>query len=185
MSAPVAGVDISLVSTGIALIYPAGQVWVTSIQSKGHRNDTIAQRAERMHKMATAIVDEIAACSEVMIESPAHGAPGGSTWDRAGLWWLVVRGLLVKGCDVHHVSPTTVKKWITGSGRAEKNTVGVHVGRLFPDVEIATDDEADALALAHIAAVRAGYPVATRAGHNADGWAAVKWAGMESGRGAA
>lgn len=172
----VVALDLSLTSTGVAILNSDGTAVTWTLRSTGKSADSLAQRASRIAGIANTVVPIPNDDDEVIIESPAHGAPGGSTWDRAGLWWAVVMGLAERRIVTHHVAPTTVKKWIAGSGRAEKNTVGVHIGRLFPDVEIKSDDEADALAMAHIAAVRAGFDVPRRAGHTPVGYAAVKWA---------
>lgn len=172
----IVGLDLSLTCTGIATILPGGWVQTAAITSRGKRDDTLAQRAQRIRDLADRIFDYTPPGHvEVIIESPSHGQPGGSIWDRAGLWWLIANRLIECHVPVHHAAPTTVKKWIAGKGNADKGAVAAAVQKLFPDLTIGTSDEADALALAHIAAVRAGYSVPTRAGHNPDGWAAVKW----------
>lgn len=179
----VVGLDISLASTGIAKVFIDGSAHVRTVESGGKRDATLADRANRIRTVAEEVCRHIVPVRygdtvQILIESPAYGLPGGSVWDRAGLWWAVVLRLHTFGLEVNHAAAGTVKKWITGSGSSKvgKNTVGVHVGRLFPDVEIGNDDEADALAMAHLLAVRAGYPVITLAGHTPDLWVAVKWA---------
>ncbi|MEV2911322.1 crossover junction endodeoxyribonuclease RuvC, partial [Paenibacillus larvae] len=50
-----------------------------------------------------------------------------------------------------HLSPSTVKRLVTGSGRAEKEDVAEEVRKLLglpSDYEFASDDESDACAVA-------------------------------------
>lgn len=176
--ARVIGLDLSLTSTGVAELFRDGPtVVVGTITSKGKATDDLDARAYRVERMVDRIEDYFAqGDAEVLIEAPTYQGGGGHAWDRAGLWWGVVQACRTRRVAVHLASPSTVKKWATGSGRAEKNTVGVHIGRLYPDVAITTDDEADALVMAHMLAFHVGYEVPTRAHHLEANLAAVKWA---------
>lgn len=175
----IAGLDLSLTSSGLGFIDSTGSARALSVGMRGKATDTLGQRAMRLSVTSGAILTHIkdAGASQVIIEAPApsRGAASG-TWDRAGLWWLVVTDLADLGIPVHSVYPGTVKRWITGNGKAEKNVVGVHVGRLFPDVELKTDDEADALAMAHMLAWVLGFGVPERHHHTLEALKAVKWA---------
>lgn len=68
-----------------------------------------------------------------------------------GCWSAVDRALSRFGLAVtDNISPTTVKKTLTGDGRAEKPAVAAAVRRylaLPSDYEFATDDESDACAV--------------------------------------
>ncbi len=176
----VIGIDLSLSSTGLAEIYPDGRVWTIAYGSKGKATDDLATRADRIHGLAeeitAGIIGDPGYSAQVLLEAPTYQGGGGHAWDRGGLWWEVVQVLRRRNVPVHLASPSTVKKWATGSGRAEKNTVGVHIGRLYPDVEITTDDEADALVMAHMLAHHVGYDVPRRAHHIDANLTAVKWA---------
>lgn len=153
------GIDLSLTSTGLARITSDGLAYTWSATSTGKRDDTLLDRGHRLHSLAGQILDGITDDDQVVIEAPSHGQPGGSTWDRAGLWWSVVGRLQRRDIPVCMVSPTTRAKWASGSGKGDKAAVGIAMARLFPDVDIANSDEADALALAHIGAVLAGYDI--------------------------
>ncbi len=164
----IVGLDLSLTCTGLARIHPDGQAYTWHITSTGKRGDTLTDRALRIHRMAGQILADIGDNDQIVIEAPSHGQPGGSTWDRAGLWWAVVSALHRRDIPVCMVSPTTRAKWATGTGRGDKAAVAVAMSRLFPDVELSNSDETDALALAHIGAVLAGYSVPTLARHTID-----------------
>jgi len=45
------------------------------------------------------------------------------------------------------IAPTTVKKLLTGSGKAEKDMVAAALERYIGNHEYATDDESDAVAV--------------------------------------
>lgn len=164
----IVGIDLSLTSTGLARINPTGSAYTWHITSTGKRGDTLHDRADRINRLASWILADIDDDDQVIIEAPSHGQPGGSTWDRAGLWWTIVGALHRRDIPVCMVSPTTRAKWASGSGRGDKAAVAVAMSRLFPDVELSNSDEADALALAHIGAVLAGYDVPTLARHTVD-----------------
>lgn len=171
----VTGIDLSMTSTGVAWIGADGDTLTRSVTSKGKATDDLEARATRIRRLTEDIAYQVPFGELVVIESPSFGSAGAGTWDRSGLWWSVVLFLMDENSNgIAMVAPTTLKKWLTGSGRAEKNTVGVHVGRLFPTTEIKTDDEADALGLAHLGACKLGLPVSRLAIHNDKALAEVK-----------
>ena len=46
-------------------------------------------------------------------------------------------------------APTTIKKTFAGHGHADKEAVISKVMELYPDIELNSDDEADAIAVLH------------------------------------
>lgn len=54
----------------------------------------------------------------------------------------------LKGLQVFEYKPNTIKKSVTGVGKASKNQIGIMIKCLLPDVNLKTEDEADALAIA-------------------------------------
>ena len=54
----------------------------------------------------------------------------------------------VNGLEVFEYKPNTIKKSITGVGKATKDQVGMMIKCLLPTVNPKTEDEADALAIA-------------------------------------
>lgn len=160
--ARVTAIDLSLASTGVAVHYPDGAITTDTIATKGKRGDTLADRRARLRAITARLRDFNVTCSLVVIEGPAGAAPGGSTWDRAGLWWAVVDQFMGYN-PVGVVVPTTRAKWATGNGRADKAAVAVAMSKRAPEVELANSDEADAMALAWMGAQWLGWrPVANR-----------------------
>jgi Holliday junction resolvasome RuvABC endonuclease subunit len=174
----IGGLDTSLTSTGIAIITRRVNgtclANVTTIASKGKRNASIVSRSERLLNLRNDILHALLGCELVVIEMTAFGMKGGSALDRNGLWWAIVGKLCDIGTPVACCAITTNKKFATGSGRADKAAVSAAVSRLWPEVNITKEDEADALSLAHIGAVKAGWEVPTLQRHR-DALPAVAW----------
>lgn len=159
--ARVIGIDASLASTGVAVHYPDGRIVVDHIATKGKRDETLADRRNRIRLIANGLKEFWGTADLVVMEGPAGAAPGGSTWDRAGLWWAIV-DRVGQYCPVVVVAPTTRAKWATGNGGADKAAVAVAMARRAPDVEMTNSDEADALALAWMGAQWIGWrPIRT------------------------
>lgn len=161
----VAGVDISMTSTGIAVINEAGLELTWPVKAQGHRGDTIPQRLHRLRSIAyrthAHLVELGMPFDLIVVEAPSYNQPGGSTHDRSGLWWLVVHAL--EGiAPIATVPPSTLKKYATGNGSASKTQMATAARLLFPQLtlrEPVTDDEVDALYLAEIGSRRLGRPI--------------------------
>lgn len=147
----VLGVDPSLTSLGVALLTDTS-VSAGAIASKGKRSDTLAMRDARITALVEGVRPWVPSGGLVVIEGPAFGAPGGSTWDRAGLWHRLVNMFFAMGCEVAVAAPGTRAKWATGNGKSDKAAVAVAVSRLFPELELDNSDAADALVMAAIGA---------------------------------
>lgn len=156
------GVDASLTSTGVALI-SGESVTTAAICSTGKRGDLLPARVARLNAMLAGVRPWVRPGALVVIEGPAFGAPGGSTWDRAGLWHRLVAMFYELDCEVAIVGNSTRAKWATGSGKSDKAGVAVAVSRLVPDVNVPTSDEADALVLALMGAQALGSRPQTKA----------------------
>lgn len=147
----VLGVDPSITSLGLALI-TSTSVAASAIPSAGKRTDTLAMRDARITALVEGVRPWVPTGALVVIEGPAFGAPGGSTWDRAGLWHRLVNMFTSMDCQVAVAAPGTRAKWATGNGKADKAAVAVAISRLFPEVELENSDSADALVFAAIGA---------------------------------
>lgn len=172
MTGFVVGIDLSMTSTGLAWVDELGGAATWTVQSKGKRADDLATRSRRLVYLAAAVVGSMPGRTRfdltvdlVVLEAPSYGSTGASSWDRAGLWWLVVTKLHRLDVPIALCAPATRAKYATGSGRADKAAVAVAAAHLFPSVEISNSDEADALILAHIGAAHAGYPVGALTRH--------------------
>ncbi|WP_353107781.1 crossover junction endodeoxyribonuclease RuvC [Gordonia sp. (in: high G+C Gram-positive bacteria)] len=155
------GLDLSLTGTGIAHLQtgPDGPTITTrTITSSGRKTDTLPMRADRLRRIRNAILDHTRDADLVALEAPAYAANVGSVWDRAGLWWLVVQGLDQLRIPYVAIPPTTVKKFATDKGNADKTAVAAGMTRLWGDHASPQDDnQFDALALATMAAVHTDF----------------------------
>lgn len=182
-AARVIGVDASLACTGIASIRWAPDeatsitAEVETFATKGRRADTVLDRDERLQRIADAVKLRLSTNTAlVVIEAGAFSRIGGSNWDRAGLWWRIVHVVhrFDFGRPLATMPPTTLKKWATGRGNADKSDVAVAMARLWPDVDAPSNDGWDALALATVGAQQLGWPVPSRA-HHAEARAKCVW----------
>jgi crossover junction endodeoxyribonuclease RuvC len=83
------------------------------------------------------------------VESPYHGANARSAFQLAQARGVVLAVLAGAGIEIAEYPPATVKKAVTGNGRAPKAQVRLMVGQLLgrPGFD-GSDDLADALAVA-------------------------------------
>ncbi|MGW3192168.1 hypothetical protein ACWDBT_30490 [Streptomyces ardesiacus] len=171
----VAGLDISLTGTGIATLGGT-----TRVPTTGRRKDTIVQRNARMKHITDTVLTEVGRVDLACVEGPvAYSTPGGSTWDRGGLWWRIVSALLERDIPVAVVSPTARAKYATGSGASRKAAVLDAAQRRYGAI-LPTDDEADALILRAMGMEWLGTPLAeVPDGHRA-ALAGVQWPDREA-----
>lgn len=158
------GIDLSLTRTGIAMVQ--GDRSVTySFGRQGKRDEPLLMRLDRLEDLVQSIESAIwATVLEVpkvaCIEDVAFGTPGGSTTDRAALFWLTVAMLRRNEIPVVAVNVSKVKIYATGRGnKHEKDEVMLAIVRRYPNIEIQNNDEADATALAAIGARLVGEPI--------------------------
>lgn len=172
----VLGLDLSLTGTGLAAVTSDGGFTVTTVDSTGRRGDTLADRDRRLADLARRIglfIQNWDTYTLAVLEGPAIMAKGGSNWDRAGLWWLVIQMIDPNRTAV--AAPTTVKKWAAGKGNADKAAVAGGVTRLWPEFECGSDNEADALTLASMGAQRLGMNLFPKRAHHSDALLKVEW----------
>lgn len=152
------GLDLSLTSTGVALIHD-GHATVTRITSTGRKGATTAETADRIDRIIHDILHALPPLEHcrVAVEGPSFASTGSAAHVLGGLWWAVRAHL--SSVDVIVVPPSTVKKYATGKGNAGKDEVLAAVVRRYLDVEVRGNDEADALVLAAIAARLNGDPI--------------------------
>lgn len=157
------GIDPSLTNTGIAVYRTDTMadpgIELSNIQSTGRKTDNWNQRGERLQLLAADVITEIPVNSLVVIESPSYGSRGGAAHDRAGLWWAIHHKLRSDGCTVIPAAPSQRMKYVTGTGRADKDTVLAHTIRRYPELDITNNNTADAVIFMAIAARLAGHPL--------------------------
>lgn len=149
------GLDLSLASTGIAVIVDGGA-----------HTETIKLRAgltgvRRLDALRSHLREFVHGAHLVAVEGAAYNQQGGQQGhhERAGLWWLMAWTLYRAEIPLAVIGPTQIKKYATGKGNAKKAEVVGAVARRYPAVTCATDDEADALVLAAMAARKLGHPI--------------------------
>lgn len=184
MTYHVAGIDLSLTNSGVAVLRGdqlGDRPSVRNIKSapapSGRRDGkpyaTLLDRRNRIQSIAARVVTAaIAGYDPAVDDAPLFviedvlvlGENGGqSTIDRVWLFGLVVH-LLFKHGIVVQVSTTTMKKYATGSGstpdgaKSSKAAVLLAMPRMFPQVVVVDDNAADALALAAMGARASGFP---------------------------
>jgi crossover junction endodeoxyribonuclease RuvC len=169
----VAGLDLSLTGTGLALIDEGG-IHTCLIKSVGKKGDSLAKRAARLAKLAAEIQAFIPEGAHIVIEQPAYSNSMGSMHDRSGLWWLIV-GWLHPFHNVTEVAPGTLKKFATGKGNAGKDEMLAAAIRRYPSAEVTDNNVADAVHLAAMGARYLGHPQEADTVKIAEAMAVPRW----------
>lgn len=180
----IVGLDLSLTGTGVARvetgtgsnvigmhgkpILPA-TVTVSRLTSKaparkkGAPPPALPVRSLRLRKLAGQIVETCIGADLVVVEGPSYASEGAGTWDRAGLWWLVVGRLTGAGLNVVEVPPSNVKMYALGkgggAGTGKDEVLAAVIRRYLPVVQVPGNNEADALVLAAMGARFTGAPI--------------------------
>jgi hypothetical protein len=142
--------------TGSAVATLGGTV---RIPTTGRRADPLHSRHRRLVGIARHVLTAVGTVDLAVIEGPSHHSLGGSAWDRGGLWWLIVDGLLDRDIPTAVMPPACRAKYATGSGAGRKAAVVEAVRRRYGAV-VETDDEADALTLRAAGLDWLGHPLA-------------------------
>jgi len=146
----VVGLDISLTNTGVAIWQDGVFAQSRKFGRKGKNDETIPQRRKRILTLADQVMEmtkpEFVALA--FVEQPAYSQAGGSTWDRAGIWWEIIGGLVDKGVPIVQVAPNTLKLFATGGGGASKAEMITAALRRHPEANVIDDNTADATHLA-------------------------------------
>lgn len=169
----VVGLDLSLTATGMGWVSNTSTTTAT-IRSAGSENATLADRRDRIARLARDIAAKTYRADLAVLEGPSYASKSAQMWDRAWLWGAVVEALHLVGCPVALAPPSVVKKWAANNGGADKAAVAAGVARLWPDVTPKNNNEFDALAMATMGAQHLGLSVPSRA-HHADALVKVEW----------
>jgi crossover junction endodeoxyribonuclease RuvC len=145
------GIDPSLTATGIATLNNAGQV---------ERLETISfpklKDEERLAAIIDAVCEKISTPILIVIEGLSLGSHTGMSTERAALHHMLRVAFWEAHIPFLIVPPSTLKKFATGSGKAEKNIMIREVFRRW-EVEAKDDNQADAAALAYLGAAYANW----------------------------
>ncbi|MFI6368681.1 hypothetical protein ACIBG0_38865 [Nocardia sp. NPDC050630] len=155
----VVGLDLSLTSTGLAVIGPDLPPWCGTIGTKGTDADPWPVRYRRLIDLTRRILPAIPDCALVVLEAPAYSRNTGKAFDRAGLWWMLYDLLVGTTRTVLPVAPNLRAKYATGKPGASKDAVLAAAVRRYPDIDITGNDTADAVVLAAIGRRLLGQPI--------------------------
>lgn len=134
----IVGLDLSLTGTGIAT-WCGDRILAETITTKLlglPRMDYILQQVREFTKAADLVV----------IEGFSFGSRGAALFEIAGLGYLVRHDFWKREQKFLLVTPGQLKKFVTGKGNADKAIVIREVYKRF-GVDVANDDEADAVGL--------------------------------------
>lgn len=176
----VVGIDASLTGMGLATV-GAGEPYAEVVGRKGKRSEPLEMRAARQDALLAAARRHIITASPdlVAIEAPAFGTPGGSTWDRAGLWWGLIQIARGRGVPVVEIAPRTRALYATGDGNAGKPAV---LSGVQATLSLSYDEEnmIDATVLALIGARWLGSPIdGPLQAHQTRAMASIAWPTMK------
>lgn len=155
----VVGLDLSLTSTGIAVIADGVPPWCGTIESVGTDNDSWTTRHHRLVNISNRILAPIPEGALVVLEAPAYSRNTGKSHDRSGLWWMMYDLLASTTRTVLPVLPNTRAKYATGKGNAGKDAVLAAAVRRYSDIDITGNDTADAVVLMAIGCRLIGQPI--------------------------
>lgn len=121
----VIGLDISLMGTGIVILDNNDDVVCNSVYSTDNKSTDV----RRQQTIVDAIKGEILSSTvlatklNVFIEGYAFSRSTGKVFTRAELTGLVKHMLIGLDCNVYIIPPSSLKKFITGKGNADKDAM--------------------------------------------------------------
>lgn len=157
----VAGLTVSLPTTRVAIITRRVNgvciASTASITGDGLRADTLTDRHERIIFLRNEILYAVTLAELIVMQAPGAAAARTAGLDRLGLWWAVVGKLLdPEGLGV----PVAVPAAGARPQSPAADLAGV-ITPLWPDTRLSAPQEAEALVLAHLGALRLGWDVPT------------------------
>jgi len=160
----VVGIDTSLVKSGYAIVRDDGTVLASGVIKSKPVGDKPINEARRILKIAEDIMEKIDEFlpkenpAIVVIEGLAYMAQGTSLTQLAGLNYLIRIILSELHWPFLVVAPTTLKKFITGSGRGDKDMMLMAVYKNY-GFEALDNNVADAFSLAVTGLALLGKPL--------------------------
>lgn len=158
------GIDTSLTHTGYVIIQDDGKVLSSGVIKSKPSGDKPIHEALRIKKIAEDILERIDETlpnvnpDMVAIEGLAYLASGTSLTQLSGLNYLVRILLAEFKWPFLIVFPTTLKKFITSSGKGDKDMMMLHVFKNY-GFEASDNNENDGYALAACAMALMGKPL--------------------------
>ena len=138
------GIDLSLTGTGLVQFTNSGDL-VSLSAFRPKAKDGIA----RLDEIATGVVAHIEHADLVVIEGLAFMSQTPSALERTGLWYLIRHWLWQEQIECVSLPPTSLKKFVTGKGNAEKQHMLLEVFKRW-NISAADDNQADAYSLGRV-----------------------------------
>jgi crossover junction endodeoxyribonuclease RuvC len=159
----VLGIDVSLSSTGLALVdhrgLRTGLVRTRPVEGYAATTTRLQYIKAGVREWLTQPVDLAVLEDPTKVATSARGQMTGKASERAGLFWLVLDLLAEAGVPFGACTSSQLKQYGTGNGNAGKAAMVAAAREAFPRAGIAKDDEADAAWLAAMGARRLGAPI--------------------------
>lgn len=162
------GIDLSLTKTGYAIVSSGGEDGKGIVISSGvikskpcgdlpiHEITRISKILDELNEKVNDGVDQDP--DIVAIEGLAFMAKGTSLVQLAGLNYMLRASLMISDWKFIIVAPTTLKKFITGSGKGDKDMMMLNVYKNY-GFDSLDNNEADAFALAACGLATIGSPI--------------------------
>ena len=160
----IVGVDTSLVKTGFAIIKDDGTVLDSGIIKSKPVGPKPIDETRRIVKIAQEVIDKIEKFLPhhgdilFVIEGLAYMAQGTSLTQLAGLNYIIRSLLLELEIPFIIIAPTSLKKFITGSGKGDKDQMMMSVYKNY-GFESMDNNQCDAYSLAVCGAALLGSPI--------------------------
>lgn len=156
--ARVIGVDPSLTGTGVA-VYDDRGGWRTGTVASAPHGGELRALFERLDRIAEGVEEFVGGWEPtdlVVVEGYMLLAQGSSRGPIIANWHSVVGGIVRAGLDPVEIAPATRQKYAVGGAKGGKDQVMAQCYRRFPQAQVDTNDEADAVFLAAIGRHLAG-----------------------------
>ena len=153
------GLDLSLTHTGFVIVQDDGNVLSSGVIKSKPCGDKPADETRRIRRIVEDTMAKITIVPDlVVIENLAFMAQGISLTQLAGLSYYTRINLLDRNWPFILVAPTSLKKFITGSGKGDKNMMLMSVYKNY-GFEATDDNVADGYSLAICGLALLGKPL--------------------------
>jgi Holliday junction resolvasome RuvABC endonuclease subunit len=145
------GIDLSYTATGLIVLDSKGEILEQKL-IKTSKSDSKFDIEDRLIRIENDVkfVPNIMGLASVYIEGPAFASQGNAALQMGALNFFVRTFLRKKEVDYKIIAPPTLKKWVTGSGRADKKQMIDKVEERW-NIKFKDNNLADAYGLARMA----------------------------------
>jgi len=140
------GLDLSLTETGYCCFSSKEEYYTGVIKTKLRQSSRLVFIRDEIRKIIRNFERLGEEVSLIVIEDYAMGVRGGRSFSIGELGGIIKSDLLEKDYKVILIPPTVLKKFITGSGKAEKSTMSMNLYKKY-GIELTNNNEVDACCL--------------------------------------